>query len=73
MGMIKSLWGKFGDGLSDHQLLNKDSATWCSNKIPLYNVILPVRSTELQCLTAYVTVAKRLALSDSMALLWPRG
>jgi hypothetical protein len=62
MGMITSLWGKFGDWLSDHQLLNKDSATWCSNKMPLYDVILPVRSTELQCLTACVTVAKRLAV-----------
>lgn len=64
---------EFGDGLSDHQLLNKNSATWCSNKMPLYDVILPVRSTELQCLTAYVTVAKRLAVSDSMALLWSSG
>jgi hypothetical protein len=52
MGMIMSLWGKFGDGLSDHQLLNKDSATWCSNKMPFYDVTLPARSTELQCLTA---------------------
>jgi hypothetical protein len=53
MGMITGLWGKFGDGLSDQQLLNKDFATWCSNKMPLYDVILPVRSTELQCLTAW--------------------
>jgi hypothetical protein len=53
MGMITSLWGKYGDGLSDHQLLNKDSAAWCRNKMSLYDVILPVRSTELQCLTAW--------------------
>jgi hypothetical protein len=53
LAMITSLWEKFGDGLIDHQLLNKDSATWCSNKMPLYDVILPVRSTELQCLTAW--------------------
>jgi len=86
-GMITSLWGKFGDGLSDHQLLNKDSATWCSSKMPLYDVILPFRSTELRCLTAWrycgqaanifwlcdVTVVRLLALSGYMALLWPGG
>ena len=87
MGMITSLWEKFGEGLSDHQFLNKDFAAWCSNKMPLYDVILPVRSTELQCLAAWrycgqvassvwlfgVTVARRLALSDVVALLWPGG
>jgi len=46
-GYDTSLWGKFGDGMSDHQLLNKDSAAWYSNKMPLCDVILPVRSTEL--------------------------